>query len=161
MASPWQPTPVFLPGESPWAEDTGGLQSIGSQRVGHDWAHTNWYVYGFFGDAPARALDCSSLNIGGASFPASYLIYLLLVLTKQHRCRHPVSFCWGHLDARRKPPLQSNPTLFLSRGSTSGLWNACLCDGALSSSSSPTTTQCNLFSVATDCHNLPVTCRVF
>ena len=27
---------VFLPGESPWAEDTGGLQSIGSQRVGHE-----------------------------------------------------------------------------------------------------------------------------
>ena len=29
----WQPTPVFLPGESPWAEDPGGLQSVGSQRV--------------------------------------------------------------------------------------------------------------------------------
>ena len=32
----WQPTPVFLPGESPWTEEPGGLQSIGSQRVGHD-----------------------------------------------------------------------------------------------------------------------------
>ena len=32
----WQPTPVFLPGESPWAEEPGGLQSMGSQRVGHD-----------------------------------------------------------------------------------------------------------------------------
>ena len=34
----WQPTPVLLPGESPWIEDPGGLQSTGSQRVGHDWA---------------------------------------------------------------------------------------------------------------------------
>ena len=25
----WQPTPVFMPGESPWTEETGGLQSIG------------------------------------------------------------------------------------------------------------------------------------
>ena len=33
----WQPTPVFLPGESPWMEEPGGLQSVGSQRVGHDW----------------------------------------------------------------------------------------------------------------------------
>ena len=33
----WQPTPVFLPGESPWTEEAGGLQSMGSQRVGHDW----------------------------------------------------------------------------------------------------------------------------
>ena len=34
----WQPTPVFLPGESPWTEEPGGLQSIGLQRVGHDWS---------------------------------------------------------------------------------------------------------------------------
>ena len=29
----WQPIPVFLPGESPWIEEPGGLQSMGSQRV--------------------------------------------------------------------------------------------------------------------------------
>ena len=28
----WQPTPVFLPGESPRTEEPGRLQSIGSQR---------------------------------------------------------------------------------------------------------------------------------
>ena len=28
------PTPVFLSGESPWIEDLGWLQSMGSQRVG-------------------------------------------------------------------------------------------------------------------------------
>ena len=32
----WWPTPVFLPGESPWTEEPGRLQSIGSQRVRHD-----------------------------------------------------------------------------------------------------------------------------
>ena len=31
----WQPTPVLLPGESPWTEEPGGLQSIKSQRVRH------------------------------------------------------------------------------------------------------------------------------
>ena len=25
----WQPTPVFLPGESPWTEEPGRLQSMG------------------------------------------------------------------------------------------------------------------------------------
>ena len=34
--SEWQPIPVFLPGESPWTEVPGGLQSVGSQRVRHD-----------------------------------------------------------------------------------------------------------------------------
>ena len=29
----WQPTPVFLPGESPWTEEPGGLQSMGSHRA--------------------------------------------------------------------------------------------------------------------------------
>ena len=32
----WQPTLVFVPGESPWTEEPDGLQSMGSQRVGHD-----------------------------------------------------------------------------------------------------------------------------
>ena len=31
-----EPTSVFLPGESPWTEEPGGLQSMRSQRVGHD-----------------------------------------------------------------------------------------------------------------------------
>ena len=27
----WQHTPIFLPGESPWTEEPGGLQSMGWQ----------------------------------------------------------------------------------------------------------------------------------
>ena len=32
----WQPTPVFLPGESSLTEEPDGLQSMGLQRVGND-----------------------------------------------------------------------------------------------------------------------------
>ena len=32
----WQLTPVVLPGEPPRTGEPGGLQSKGSQRVGHD-----------------------------------------------------------------------------------------------------------------------------
>ena len=32
--SPWRR--VFLPGENPWTEEPGGLQSMGLQRVRHD-----------------------------------------------------------------------------------------------------------------------------
>ena len=41
----WQPIPVFLPGESQWTEEPGGLQSMRSQRVGRDWVtkHTAQY----------------------------------------------------------------------------------------------------------------------
>ena len=34
----WQPTPVFLPGESQGLGEPGGLPSMGSHRVGHDWS---------------------------------------------------------------------------------------------------------------------------
>ena len=30
----WQPTPVFLLGESPWTGEPGGLQSMGFQKTG-------------------------------------------------------------------------------------------------------------------------------
>ena len=32
----WQPTPILWPGESSWTEESGGLQHVGSQGVGHD-----------------------------------------------------------------------------------------------------------------------------
>ena len=35
----WQPTPVYLPGEFSWTEEPGGLQSMGLQRVGHNWSN--------------------------------------------------------------------------------------------------------------------------
>jgi len=34
----WQPTPVFLPGESQGRGSLCGLPSMGSHRVGHDWS---------------------------------------------------------------------------------------------------------------------------
>ena len=34
----WYPTPIFLPGESPWTEEPGRLLSMVSQRVGHNGA---------------------------------------------------------------------------------------------------------------------------
>ena len=32
----WQPTPVFLPGESQWTKEPGRLQSMGLQKVRRD-----------------------------------------------------------------------------------------------------------------------------
>ena len=34
----WHPTPVTLPGESPWTEDPGRLLSMGSKRTGHKYS---------------------------------------------------------------------------------------------------------------------------
>ena len=46
---PWrkkrQPTPVFLPTESPWTEEPNRLQSIGSHRVGHNWVTNTSLIF--------------------------------------------------------------------------------------------------------------------
>ena len=46
----WQPSPAFLPGESSCSEGPGGLQSVGSQRLGHNGAikHILWSDWGYF-----------------------------------------------------------------------------------------------------------------
>ena len=49
----WQPTPIFLPGESPWTEVPGGLQSMGSKRVRHDWVTKHIYIFTTY-----RKLSC-------------------------------------------------------------------------------------------------------
>ena len=49
----WQPTSSILAWEIPWTEEPSGLQSIGSQRVRHDWvtervharAHTHTHTH--------------------------------------------------------------------------------------------------------------------
>ena len=48
----WQPTPVFSR-RIPWTEEPGKLQSIGLQRVPHDWSHlahmhVGWPALTFF-----------------------------------------------------------------------------------------------------------------
>ena len=42
----WLPTPVFLSGIIPWTEEPGRLQSMGSQRVGHDYT-ANLFIFIF------------------------------------------------------------------------------------------------------------------
>ena len=67
----WQPSPVLLPGKSPWMEEPGGLQSTGSHRVGHDWATSLSLSY--IGEGNGNPLRCSCLETprdGGAWWAA-------------------------------------------------------------------------------------------
>ena len=59
-------TPVFLPAESPWTEEPGRLQSIGSQRVRRDWVTFNY-----------------SITIYGKTYPSSFELSLHLCWGRQ------------------------------------------------------------------------------
>ena len=43
----WKPTPEFLSEKPPWTEEPGGLQSIGLQRIWHNWSQLALYCATF------------------------------------------------------------------------------------------------------------------
>ena len=62
----WQPRPVILAWRIPWTEELGWLQSIGLQKIGHDWSSL------------AQHSACQSNDSSGSpaafSFPQSCLL---------------------------------------------------------------------------------------
>ena len=62
----WQSILIFFPGESPWIEEPGSLQSTGSQRVGHDWS--NWaprlLTVSFPGGSAGKESTCNAGDLG-------------------------------------------------------------------------------------------------
>ena len=52
----------FLAWRIPWTEEPGGLQPMGSQRVGHDWADTAVSLTGWDASAesPERSTHCQN-----------------------------------------------------------------------------------------------------
>ena len=76
----WQPTPVFLPGESPWTEEPGGIQSMGSQRVGHNWAtehtHRQCYLHFLGEDTVFRKWNNLPINLTSQKELFSFLTFI-------------------------------------------------------------------------------------
>ena len=71
----WQPTPVLLPGKSHGPEGPGGLQSMGSLGVTHDWALHFHFSPSCIGEGNGNPLQCSCLENpmdGGAWWAAVY-----------------------------------------------------------------------------------------
>ena len=61
----------------PWTEEPGGLQSMGSQRVRHDWATSFHFSLSCFGEGNGNSLLCSCLENPrdrGAWWPAIYRV---------------------------------------------------------------------------------------
>ena len=46
----------------PWTEEPGGLQSMGSLRVGHDWATSLYFSLSCFGEGNGNPLQYSCLE---------------------------------------------------------------------------------------------------
>ena len=67
----WQLTPIFLEWESqriPWTEELGELQSMGLQKVRHNWATKNAFMH-FYWQALKDIIDQSNQSAWESSFP--------------------------------------------------------------------------------------------
>ena len=71
----WQSTPALLPGESPWIEEPGRPQSMGLQRVRHDWVTEH---------SISSAQCCRIISL----FRSTYFSISLV------RKKSLLSFCW-------------------------------------------------------------------
>ena len=70
----WQPTSVFLPGESPWTEKPGRPRYMGLPRVRHEWAtkHSTAHM--------GYIEDCIKKRICGVLLPFGRVVVQLLSL---------------------------------------------------------------------------------
>ena len=80
----WQPTPVLLPGESPWAEEPGRPQSMASQRVGQDRASNTFTFTTTF-----RGLGYALETDDGEPPPTVHTLleFTVWLGTQPHSCR--------------------------------------------------------------------------
>ena len=98
----WQPTPVFLPGESPWTEEPGRLQSMRYQesdtteRLNHHYHQALFYTRGL----KEKWSTTSGLNWDPYIMFSSYILppHRFVLATAAYRCIlrarpiHPTSF---------------------------------------------------------------------
>ena len=92
----WQPTPVFLPEEAPWTEETGGLCSMGSQRVRHDQGTNTWHPQTIFIEWHVSAFG------GIISCPLMWMyIYHAYHLLLSRCCQHSLMNIMGHVVSYR------------------------------------------------------------
>ena len=66
----------ILAWEITWTEEPGGLQSTGSQRVGHDWAHTHAHTYLFYSVVLVSAVQQCEPAIRRHITPPSWASFL-------------------------------------------------------------------------------------
>ena len=111
----WQPTSVFRPGESPWTEEPGGLESMALQRVGHNCAtkhmnvhtHARMHIYQFSSFAQSCLTLCNPMDCSMPGFPVHHQ---LLEPTETHV--HHVS---DAIQPFHPPSSPSPPALSLSQ----------------------------------------------
>ena len=97
----------------PWVEEPGGPQSMGSLRVGHDWA-TSLPLFTFIGEGNGNPLQCSCLENprdGGASWAA---VYGVAQSWTRLKWLSSSSSSWCEATATTDSRCETNPTLSFS-----------------------------------------------
>ena len=103
----WLPTPVFLPGEFHGQRNLVEIQSMGSQRVGHDWATNILLSYCCCSVTQSCPTLCDPMDCSMPGFPVLHHLPELLKLMSIESVMQP-----NHLILCR--PLLLPPSIFPS-----------------------------------------------
>ena len=76
----WQSTPVFLPAEFQGQRSLGGLQSIGSHKVGHDWSNLAEHIHNKGNGTCYAAISLWGAHPGGRYAPVLSHFQLFMTL---------------------------------------------------------------------------------
>ena len=90
-----------------WTEDTAGLQFMGSQRVGHDWATNTHTLVWNFGPSLARTISYSP------STPNIWMITKVKWMNESSSWARAINCLWENL-AKKKKKIQQNKIFILS-----------------------------------------------
>ena len=104
----WQPTPVFLP-EISWTKKPGGLQSMGSLRVGHDWATEQ-----HFQSREPLISTCSMTAHRGSQLSHREGVLLMMMKSSWGRSFTPCPFCSSPILCHLKPFTHITSSVFNS-----------------------------------------------
>ena len=96
----WQSTPVFLPGKFHGQRSLAGLQSMGSQRVRHDWAHS-MHAHTFLFISPKSTLTEKFQCIW--TFDTKETILSLPFASRPHVLLHGLHIVGVHHSTASKP----------------------------------------------------------
>ena len=109
----WHPTPVLLPGKIPGTEEPGGLQSMGSRRVGQDWVTSlslftfmywrrKWQPTPVFLPGESQGWGAWWAAVYGVAQSRTRLKWLSLLLSRQ------ILYHWVTRETQKEPKMKLN-----------------------------------------------------
>ena len=123
----WQPTPVFLPGESQGQRSLVGCR-LWSRRVGHDWSDLAAAVFHCIGILQARILEWAAIPFSRWSSRPRGWTWVSCIAGRFFTVWAQILYCLSHFQMTIYKPLLLFTFITLGLLPNLGYWKWCCCE---------------------------------